>query len=138
LSSRRVTRAVWYSQFLSLFGRNCVTGSAIDLATHQNEKQQPEHHVQADKPNEGEHRVAGADYLAMAFRCEEETVNEPGLASQFRRHPPQGVGEVGKREREHQYPEQSAAGFQPAAQVLESGIGHQDDKNRPERDHEVK
>src|SRR5262249_36986785 len=67
-----------------------------------------------------------------------ETVNEPGLASELRRHPSQRVGEVGKWEREHQHPEQPAARFQAAAQVLEDGKGHQGDEDRPERDHEVK
>src|SRR5262249_14185808 len=74
----------------------------------------------------------------MALRCRKETVNKPGLASQLRRHPSQRVGDVGKWEREHQHPQKPAAGFQSAAQVLESSIRHQDDENRSECDHKVK
>src|SRR5262249_35004257 len=127
-----------YRRLLSLYGRYGVTGSVTDLATDQNQKQQTEHKIEVDEADQSEHRVAAADYSAIAVRRVKETVDQPGLASQLRRHPPQRVGEVGKWEREHQHPEQPAAGFQSAAQILDSGIGHQDDKNRPERDHEVK
>src|SRR5262249_50876331 len=127
-----------WRRLLSLFGWQGVTGSVTDLATDQSQKQQTEHKIEAGEADQGEHRVAATDYSAITVRRAKETVDQPGLASQLRRHPSQSVGDVGKGEREHQHPEQPAAGFQSAAQVLDSGIAHQEDKNRPERDHEMK
>src|ERR1700688_4168595 len=125
---------MWRS-YRRLLSRSCwwdVTGSATDLATDQTEKQHTEYEIKADEADEGEHRVAAANDFASAVRRAKEAVDQPGLASQLRRHPPQRVGDVGKWERQHQHPEQAAAGFQSAAQIMDSGKDHQDDKNRPE------
>src|SRR5271170_3781265 len=121
-----------YGRLLSVYGRYGVTGSVTDLATDQKQKQQTEHRIEADEADQREHRVADANDFAIAVGCTKETVDQPGLASQLRRHPPQRVGEVRKWKREHQHPEQAGAGFQSAPEVLHSGIGHQDDENRPE------
>ena len=115
-----------------------LIGSMTDLASDQNQKQQTEHKIKADEADQREHHVTAADDFAVAVARAKKAVDQPGLASQFRGHPTQRVGDVGEWEGEHQHPEQSGAGFQSAAQVLDSGIGHQDDENRSERDHEVK
>src|SRR5262249_32824001 len=88
-----------------LFGRDALAGPKTYLATHQSDKQQAKHEVQADESDERKHRIAAADDLAMAVRCAEETINQPRLASQFGRHPAQRVREVRKWKRKYEHPQ---------------------------------
>src|SRR5438552_2690612 len=95
-----------YRRLLSMPGQYGVTGSVTDLATYQKQKQHTEHKVKADKADQREQRIAAANYFAVAIGCAKKTIDQPGLASQLRRHPPQRVGDVGKWECKHQHPEQ--------------------------------
>ena len=99
-----------------------------DLTTDQVKKEQTEYKIETDEANQRENRVAVAHHFAVAVARVKKAVDEPWLATQFGRHPAQGVGDVRKGKRQHQYPEQPGAGFQSAAPILEIGKAHKEDE----------
>src|SRR5271170_4239937 len=127
-----------YERFLSIYGRLRGAGNPllltvnnrftlrtpVNLASGQEEKQQTEHEVEAYKSDQREKCVSAADHFAIAVPRLEQAVDKPRLASELRRHPSQRVGDIRKREGEHQNPKQPRAGFEPAAPFLEGSVAH--------------
>src|SRR5262249_38343569 len=91
----------------------------VDLASGQEEKQRTQHEVESDESDQCENRISGADNLAVAVLGVKEAVDEPWLTAEFGRGPSECVGDIGKRQGQHQTPKEPGVGFQPAAPYLE-------------------
>src|SRR5271168_1502200 len=111
--------------------------TSVNLASGQEEKEQTEHEIEANKSDQREDCVSAADHFAIAGPRVKEAVDQPRLAPELRRHPSERVGDVWKGQGKHQNPEEPRAGFEPAAPSLESSVAHQKYKDRAQCDHDV-
>src|ERR1700751_2405742 len=88
------------------------------LASDQIEKEQTQHKVKADEAYQRENSVPAIHYFAVAVTGVKKPIDQPRLTTEFSCHPAYCVGDVRKRKRQHQRPEQPAAGFESAAPIL--------------------
>ena len=114
-----------------------VIGAMRNFTPDEEEEEQAEDKIKADPADEREDDVAVGHHFAVAVARVENAVNDPRLAAELGGHPAERVGDVGKRKRQHQHPEQGAVGVELAAPALEGRAGHDEDEDRAQRDHEV-
>src|SRR5882762_7804056 len=72
---------------------NFFVRPVADLTTDQKEKKQTENKIETDKANQREDSVAVAHDFAVSIARPKEAVDQPGLPTQFGRHPSQRVGD---------------------------------------------
>src|SRR4030095_9901352 len=94
-------------------GRRQRRRAVSDLAPDQEQEQDAEGEIEAAETDQGEEHGPGVHGGARALRSAEEAEDEPGLTAELGGHPPHGVGDVGKREREHEDPQHGEAPLEP-------------------------
>src|SRR5665213_1597478 len=112
--------------------------TVCDFARDQKQKQHAQHEIKSGETDEREQNIAAAHDIADALAGVQNVKNNPRLPSQFRRHPTRRRGDVRKRKRQHQCPQQNTRFFQPTAPSLEIGNAHQQDEQRSQTGHDVK
>src|SRR4029079_18929768 len=102
------------SMTATMTNQSSTTGhrTVSDFSTDQRQKKHSEHKVEPRETNQREQGCARVHRSACAVGRPQDAVDEPGLASQLRRHPPGCRGDVRKREGQHQCPEQRPAAVQ--------------------------
>ena len=113
-------------------------GTVQDLAADEIQIQEAEDEVESRHPDQREQHVSGADDVAVAVLGAEQSVDQPRLAAELCRHPAGRVRDEGKREGQHQHPEERVTRLQASAEALEVGQPHQRDEDRAQAGHDVK
>src|SRR6185295_16910126 len=104
------------NQISTMVGLHCF-GPTVDLASHEREVEHAEDEIETGEPDEREDGAALAHDMAGAVAGTEQAVHEPRLAAELRGHPAHGFGDERERKREHEGPEQAAAGFEAATEA---------------------
>src|SRR6476646_175619 len=108
-----------------------------DLAIDEHQKQDCQHGVKAHEAEQGKQPVAGMNVFRIALAGAHESVDQPGLAANFRGHPAGGVGDIRQRQAEHDDPEQPARFIQLSSPQQERSRSHYGDEDRPQSGHDV-
>ena len=112
--------------------------SVLDLAPHQEQEQDRTARVYIPmKPSSVNSMLPAETIGEKPSAVRMQSVDQPGLAAEFGRHPAGRVGDVRERQREHQDPEHPARVEESSAPEQERGERHDRDEDRPQADHDV-
>lgn len=106
-------------------------------SVNEDDPEDREHRIHAEEAEQREERVTGRDVDRVALTGAEETVDDPRLAANFRRHPPGCVGDIGQRKAEQDRPQNPARGVKFAAPEQHRRYQHEQQEPGPESRHDV-